>query len=248
MILTRNLHGSLYNGLTGIVHSLTAETAPVINFSGKLVSIPKMKFEEYEPATDNVLATRIQYPLKLAFALTVHRAQGKEFDRLEIDCYSFFAPGQMGVAVSRAKKKPDLKIIHYKSRAANLKHPQEVYDFYFQESQEPKDDLSCCSHDYNGKDSEVSDIMSDSEPTYPSETDPVPCPSSAENNLCPWPVNEFISSEVGKTLCQPRSLTVSSVLLQIMQTSCIQMLSGYLIKIQNQQAISPNCIKKLTSM
>ena len=91
----------------------------------------------------------------------------------------------MGVAVGRAKKKSGLKIIHYNSRAANLKHPQEVYDFYFHSSQEPKDDLSCCSHDYNGKDSEVSDIMCDSEQTYPSETDPVPCPSAVENNLCP---------------------------------------------------------------
>ena len=114
----------------------------------------------------------------------------------------------MGVAVGRAKKKSGLKIIHYNSKVANLKHPQEVCDFYFQESQEPKDDLSCCSHDYNGKDSEVSDIMSDSVPTYPSETDPVPGPSFVENNLCPWPVNEFISSEVGKTF-MPTQITDS---------------------------------------
>ena len=129
MILTRNLHGNLYNGLTGIVHSLNAETGPVINFGGKLVSIPKMKFEEYDPSTYTVLATRVQYPLKLAFALTVHRAQGQEFERLETDFYSFFAPGQMGVAVGRAVKKSGLKILHYNSRAANLKHPYDPASF-----------------------------------------------------------------------------------------------------------------------
>ena len=208
MILTRNLHGNLYNGLTGIVHSLNAETGPVINFGGKLVSIPKMKFEEYDPSTNTVLATWVQYPLKLAFALTVHRAQGQEFDRLEIDCYSFFAAGQMGVAVGRAVKKSGLKILHYNSRAANLKHPQEVYDFYFRQSVEPKDDLACCSHDYTGNDSEESDIMSDLEPTKPTEADPVPGPSSAADILCPWPVDEFISSESGKTF-MPTQITDS---------------------------------------
>ena len=38
-----------------------------------------------------VLACWVQYPLKLAFALTVHRAQGQKFACVEIDCYSFFS-------------------------------------------------------------------------------------------------------------------------------------------------------------
>ena len=60
-----------------------------------------MRFEEYDPSTKKVLARRVQYPLKLAFALTVHRAQGQEFTRVEIDYYSFFAPRQMGMAAGR---------------------------------------------------------------------------------------------------------------------------------------------------
>jgi ATP-dependent exoDNAse (exonuclease V) alpha subunit len=36
----------------------------------------------------------------LAFAMTVHRAQGQTLQYVDIDCYSFFAAGQMGVACS----------------------------------------------------------------------------------------------------------------------------------------------------
>ena len=78
---------------------------------------------------------------------------------------------------------------------------QAVCDFYFQESQEPKDDLSCCSHDYNGKNSEVSDIMSDSEPTYPSETDPVSGPSSGKTTCVHGLVMNLSHLKLGKLLC-----------------------------------------------
>ena len=84
---------------------------------------------------------------------------------------------------------------------------QEVYDFYFRQSVEPKDDLACCSHDNTGNDSEESDIMSDLEPTKPTEADPVPGPSAADI-LCPWPVDEFFSSESGKTF-MPTQITDS---------------------------------------
>ena len=46
-----------------------------------------------------MLAVRCQYSIKLAFALTVHRAHGQTKDKIEIDCYSFFAAGQLGVAL-----------------------------------------------------------------------------------------------------------------------------------------------------
>ena len=121
VILTRNLHGHLCNGRRGIVPSLSAETGQVINFGGKLVSVPKIIFEQYDPSTNKVLACRVQYPLKLAFALTVHRAQGQEFEGLEIDCHSFFAPRKMGVAVGRVVNTSGLKIINYNSGQPTLK-------------------------------------------------------------------------------------------------------------------------------
>jgi len=57
--------------------------------------------------------------------------------KVEVDCYSLFAPDQLSIAVGRSV-----------STAANLRHPDHVYDFYFQESTEPKTDLSCCKIRY----------------------------------------------------------------------------------------------------
>jgi predicted DNA-binding transcriptional regulator YafY len=43
-----------------------------------------------------------QFPLRLAFAVTIHKSQGKTFDRVIIDVGNgTFAPGQMYVALSR---------------------------------------------------------------------------------------------------------------------------------------------------
>jgi hypothetical protein len=50
-------------------------------------------FEIYDPTSEKVLASRQQFPLRLTYAMTVHRAQGQSIQYLDVDCYSFFAPG-----------------------------------------------------------------------------------------------------------------------------------------------------------
>jgi hypothetical protein len=59
-------------------------------------------FEMYDPTSEKILASRQQFPLRLAYAMTVHQAQGQSIQYLDVDCYSFFAPGQMGVVSGRA--------------------------------------------------------------------------------------------------------------------------------------------------
>lgn len=82
--------------------------------------------------------------------MTVHRAQGQSLQFLEVDCYSFFSPGQMGVAVGRVMTIDGLRIINYNSiaKAAKLKHRSEVYDFYYHESLRPMQNLECCKSLY----------------------------------------------------------------------------------------------------
>lgn len=53
--------------------------------------------------TEEVLGTFEQYPIKLAWAITVHKSQGLTFSRAIIDVGQAFAPGQVYVALSRLR-------------------------------------------------------------------------------------------------------------------------------------------------
>ena len=52
---------------------------------------------------EGVLGTFTQSPLKLAWAITIHKSQGLTFERAIIDAQAAFACGQVYVALSRCK-------------------------------------------------------------------------------------------------------------------------------------------------
>lgn len=59
--------------------------------------------EETKQIDEQVVGTFIQYPLKLAWAITIHKSQGLTFERAIIDAQAAFAHGQVYVALSRCK-------------------------------------------------------------------------------------------------------------------------------------------------
>ena len=98
-----------YNGSIGVVHEINKELVTV-KLDNAFVGIEKHTYEkiryDYDERTgkiaSKVVATFKQFPLKLAYALTIHKSQGQTFDECIIDFGSgAFAHGQAYVALSR---------------------------------------------------------------------------------------------------------------------------------------------------
>lgn len=77
---------------------------------------------------EEVVGTFSQYPIKLAWAVTVHKSQGLTFDRAIVDVGKAFAPGQVYVALSRLRSLDGL-ILRTRVREDVIYSDPKVVDF-----------------------------------------------------------------------------------------------------------------------
>jgi ATP-dependent DNA helicase PIF1 len=75
-----------------------------------------------------VQAQRQQVPLILAWALSIHKAQGQTLQRVKVDLGRVFEKGQAYVALSRATSKAGLQVTRFDARKVMV-HPK-VTEFY----------------------------------------------------------------------------------------------------------------------
>jgi ATP-dependent DNA helicase PIF1 len=125
VLVTYNIDKDIINGTRGCIISMNANSIDIKLVNNDVVTIPYVKTTSAE--NDKIY---VQFmPLKLAYALSIHRCQGSTLDAIEIDIgKSIFEYGQAYVSLSRAKSLSSIKILDINIKSFKT-HPL-VKEFY----------------------------------------------------------------------------------------------------------------------
>ncbi|NNM83795.1 AAA family ATPase [Candidatus Parcubacteria bacterium] len=123
VMFTKNSpQGRFVNGTLGVVTDFGADDMPIVETKdGSRVSTEPMEWQVEEQG--KVRASISQIPLRLAYAMTVHKSQGMSMDAAVMDLSRAFEYGQGYVALSRVRRLSGVYLAGLNARALEV-HPE----------------------------------------------------------------------------------------------------------------------------
>ena len=126
MFVKNNYEAGYVNGTLGVVLSSAPQCVVVHTAQGKIINAVPQDWMIEEDG--KVKAKITQMPLRLAWAITIHKSQGMTLDAAEIDLSKAFEKGMGYVALSRVKALSGLKLVGINDRALEVSEEVLMFD------------------------------------------------------------------------------------------------------------------------